>query len=315
VEANISLSVDADGRRMLYACLADKHFGDSDLSIRRLVTTRIILILAAFIASVSTVTTYAQDTFLIRWQARASATQALQPKWIVPVVSPYPTLIQVFRTEFTRQISPTHVDIWNLGSSRGLNLIPFARTEFDIFVPPFFQHSDTTRDGFGDLSTSAKFRVASGNEKHGNYSVAAILVATVPTGSYKNGGLDASINPAISGGKGWGKFDMAATVGGTLPTGDTQTIGRTVATNAYGQYHVAKYLWPELEMNSTAFYGGTHDGKIQTFLTPGLMTGKFALHQDAHARAGFAAGIAFQTSVTQFHTFNHGLVVTSRFIF
>jgi len=279
------------------------------------VSTCSVLTLAVFIVLAFTATAHAQDTFLARWQARASATQALQPKWIVPVVAPYPTLIQVFRTEFTRQISPTHVDIWNLGSSRGLNLIPFARTEFDIFVPPFFTHSDATADGFGDISTSAKFRVASGNEKHGNYSVAAILVATVPTGSYKNGALDASINPAISGGKGWGKFDMAATVGGTLPTGDTHTTGRTVAINAYGQYHAAKYLWPELEMNSTAFYGGSHDGKIQTFLTPGLMTGKFALHQDPHARAGFAAGVAFQTSVTQFHTVNHCLIVTSRFVF
>ena len=58
--------------------------------------------------------------FFDKWQARASATQALQPKWMVPVVSPYPMLIQVFRSDFTRQISPTHVTTWNLGTSRGL---------------------------------------------------------------------------------------------------------------------------------------------------------------------------------------------------
>jgi len=259
---------------------------------------------------------FAQQTFLERWQARASATQAEQPKWIVPVVSPYPTLIQVFRSDFSRQISSTGVTTWNLGTSRGLNLIPFARTEFDFFVPPFFEHSDKTPNGFGDFSTAAKYRIASGNEQHGNYSVAAIVTASVPTGSYKNGIADASVNPALSAGKGWKQFDAAVTLGGTLPTGDTHSIGRTVTTNAYAQYHVAKYLWPELEVNETAWYGGTRDGKVQTFLTPGMMFGKFALHPDKPARRpGFAAGVAFQTSATHYHTYNHSLIFTGRFLF
>ena len=77
-----------------------------------------------------------------RWQARATAIQALQPKWMVPVVSPYPMLVQVFRADFSRQLSPPDVTTWSLGVSRGLNLIPFARTEFDVLVPPFFERSD-----------------------------------------------------------------------------------------------------------------------------------------------------------------------------
>jgi Putative MetA-pathway of phenol degradation len=286
------------------------------LKIRLFVSVGSIRCLCAIFAFSMPVVGVAQDSFFTRWQARASATQALQPKWMVPAVSPYPQLIQVFRSDFSRQISSTHVTTWNLGTSRGLNLIPFARTEFDIFVPPFFVHSDKTPDGFGDFSMAAKYRIAAGNEQHGNYVVSASVTASVPTGSYKNGSPDASINPTVAAGKGWKKFDFAACLGGTLPTGDTKTIGRTIAGNAYGQIHLDKYFWPELEVNSTAWFGGARDGKVQTFLTPGLMTGKYALHPgDPHSRPGFVAGVGFQTAVTSYHVYNHNLVFTGRFVF
>ena len=262
--------------------------------------------------------TYASGSgsFFERWQERASATQALQPKWIVPVVAPYPMLIQVFRADFTRQISPAHATTWNLGATRGVNLIPFARTEIDILVPPFFEHDTKTRDGFGDFSVTGKYRILSANEKHGNYLLTAQLSATVPTGSYTNGATDAVITPSISGGKGFGKFDGFVSVGGALPTGDQKVIGRTIATNSVAQYHVQKYLWPELEINSTAFYGGSKDGKVQTFLTPGLMFGKYAIHpNDKTSRLGFATGVGLQTAATHYHTYNHSLIFTGRFIF
>jgi hypothetical protein len=254
--------------------------------------------------------------FFDKWQARATATQALQPKWMVPVVSPYPMLIQVFRSDFTRQISPTHVTTWNLGTSRGLNLIPFARTEFDIFVPPYFEHSDKTPDGFGDFSFSGKFRILSASEKHGNYLLSTYVTATLPTGSYKNGATNATITPAITGGKGFGKFDAMVAIGSALPTGNTAIIGRTLTSNEVFQYHVQKYVWPELEINTTAWYGGSKDGKVQTFLTPGLMFGKFSLHsKESTSRTGFAAGVGFQTAATTYHTYNHSLAYTGRFLF
>jgi hypothetical protein len=273
-----------------------------------------LLLLSAVLAN--SASSPAQQNFFAQWQARASATQALQPKWAVPVVSPYPMLIQVFRSDFTRQISPTHVHTWNLGTSRGLNLIPFARTEVDIFTPPYFLHSDATRDGFGDFSMSAKYRILSGNEQHGNYLLSAFVVATVPTGSYKNGATDASVNPTLSGGKGFGRFDVITNLGGTLPTGNTATTGRSIVSNTAAQYHVGKYLWPELEINSTAWYGGTRDGKVQTFLCPGIMASKFSLHpHETQSRLGFAAGFGFQTAVTSYHTYNHSLIFTGRFLF
>ncbi len=259
---------------------------------------------------------HAQDTFFSRWQQRASATQARQPRWMVPAVAPFPTLIQVFRSDFTRQRTPTGVQNWNLGASRGLNVIPFARTEVAVLVPPFFEHGDKTRDGFGDLSFSAKYRFASGNELHGNYAAALSLVATVPTGSYKNGSADAGLNPYLAFGKGFRKVDFVSGIGGTLPTGDTKALGRTVVTNSYAQYHVAKYFWPELELNTTAWYGSSRDGKTQSLLTPGLMTGKYAFRpHDETSRTGAVLGIAFQTAVTHYHTFNHNLVFSGRILF
>ena len=250
-------------------------------------------------------------------EARATATQSLQPKCMVPVVSPYPMLIQVFRSDFTRQISTTHVTTWNLGTSRGLNLIPFARTEFDILVPPFFEHSDKTPDGFGDFSFAGKYRILSANEKKGDYLLSATVTTALPTGSYKNGATNATITPVITDGKGFGKFDAIVAIGSALPTGNTSTIGRALTSNEVFQYHVQKYIWPELEINTTAWYGGSRDGKVQTFLTPGLMLGKYSprIKQDSASRLGLAAGAGFQTSTTTYHTYNHSLIFTGRVLF
>lgn len=135
-------------------------------------------------------------------------------------------------------------------------------------------------------------------------------------GSYKNGSTDASLNPTINGGKGWGRFDVIANLGATLPTGNAASVGRTLTTATVAQYHVGKYLWPELEINTTRWYGSTRDGKIQTLLTSGIVVGKFAFHpHDTKARSGLVAGFAFQTAATHFHAFNHNLVFTSRYIF
>lgn len=262
--------------------------------------------------------TYATGTenFFQRYEERATKIQSQQPKWIVPVVSPYPMLIQVFRADFSRQISPTLVTNWNLGTTRGLNLIPFNRTEIDILIPGYFEHGDKTLDGFGDFTVSGKLRILSGNEQHGNYLLSAFVTASVPTGSYANGATDALVTPALTGGKGFKKFDAFTTISGTLPTGNQKVLGRNIATNSVFQYHALKYLWPEFEVNTTAFYGSTKDGKVQTFLTPGLVVGNYKRHpKDEKARLGLVAGVGFQDAATHYHLYNHNLVFTSRIIF
>ena len=265
----------------------------------------------------ATASLHAQDGFFAKWEARASQTQSKQPSWSVPLVAPYPMLIQVFRADFTRQVTPALTDTWNYGASRGLNLIPGFNSEFDAYYPPYIQHNvKTAKDGFGDVGFLYKYRILSANEKSGNYMLSVQLVSTIPTGSHTNGSTDASVSPTLLGGKGFGRFDVISSVGGTLPTGDTVKLGRSVAWNTTAQYKIGKFVWPELESNATWFYGGKNDGKSQNFLTPGATFSKFKFHPaDPHSRAAIATGAGMQIATSKFHTYNHNLVFTARLLF
>jgi len=279
--------------------------------------------LSKFVASVillvlcSAASLHAQDNFFSRWEQRATQTQSKQPSWSVPLVAPYPMLIQVFRADFTRQVTPALTDTWNYGASRGLNLIPGFNSEFDFYYPPYIQHNAKgAKDGFGDVGFLGKYRILSANEKNGNYMLSAQVTATIPTGSHSNGSTDASVSPTLLGGKGFGNFDVISSVGGTLPTGDTVKLGRSVAWNTTAQYRIHKVVWPEIEDNATFFYGGKNDGKMQNFVTPGITFSKFKFRpQVASSRAAIAFGGGEQVATSAFHTYNHNLVFTARLLF
>ncbi len=256
------------------------------------------------------------EDFANKWQARAAKTTAKQPKWAVPMIAPFPMLAQVFRTDFTRQITPSGAQNWNLGSGKGFNLIPFANTQVDLLVPAYTIHGDSDSDGFGDLPFLVKYRFASSSENEGNYIVTGALGWSLPTGTNKNGAASAVITPYLMAGKGAGKFDVFTSVGAGLPTSGTGTSGRTILWNTVTQYHVSKYLWPEVELNSTSYLGGSRDGKTQMFLAPGIVIGKFPLRpQNPTSRMGFVGGVAFQTAVTSYHSYNHSLVMSVRLAF
>ena len=262
-------------------------------------------------------TLFAQDNFFSQWEKRTSRTQSKQPSWSVPLIAPYPMLIQVFRADFTRQVTPALTDTWNFGGSRGLNLIPGFNSEFDFYYPPYIQHNAKgAKDGFGDVGFLYKYRILSANEKNGNYMLSAQLTAAIPTGSYSNGSTDASVSPTLLAGKGFGHFDVISCLGGTLPTLDTAKLGCSVAWNTTAQYRIHKYFWPEIEDNATFFYGGKNDGKMQNFVTPGITLSKFKLHPgNETSRLAVAFGGGVQIATSQFHTYNHNLVLTSRFVF
>jgi hypothetical protein len=280
-----------------------------NIQLLKFVTTALLLVAASSSAQ-------AQDNFFTRWEQRASQTQAKQPSWSVPVVAPYPMLIQVFRFDASRQVAPALTDTWNLGASRGLNLVPGFNSEIDFYYPPYLEHNTKAKDGFGDVSFLYKYRFLSGNEKSGNYMLSAQLVASIPTGSYSNGSTDAVLTPTLLAGKGFGRFDVISSLGGTLPLADAATLGRTVVWNTTAQYHAGKYVWPELESNATFFYGAKNDGKMQNFLTPGVTFSKFKFHpQEAKSRAAVAFGAGMQIATSQFHTYNHNLVFTGRLVF
>src|SRR5579884_3326105 len=129
---------------------------------------------------------FAQNGFFYSWENLVRSTMAQQPPWPVPLFAPTSNLSQLFRYDIVRQITPAGTDTWNYGFSKGLNLTPWYNTEVDITVPPYIQHNSSAKDGFGDFGTAVKYRFASGNLEHGDYSIAASLAATFPTGSYRN---------------------------------------------------------------------------------------------------------------------------------
>jgi len=265
---------------------------------------------------------FAQDSsqnFYARYSARTSAIQSKQPSWPPPLVTTYTGLFQVARTDIVHQITPTRTDTWNIGNSKCVSFIPFNPVEIDVNLPPYIFHNvPTVKDGWGDMSFLGKVRLLSGNEQHGHYVISVFALATVPTGNYKNGSANASIAPNLAVGKGFGKFDIQTTAGTTLYTSKpaTTTTGNPVAWNAATQYHLSKYLWPEVESNATWFKGGTNHGKMQEFITPGLIAGKFKLHpEDPKSRPGLTVGAGMQIATSQFHSYNHSLVMTARWIF
>jgi hypothetical protein len=277
-----------------------------------------LFLLLSLVSASASAQSDSANGFYGEFAAHTNAIQSKQPAWAVPLVTTYTGLFQVVRTDIVRQIAPAGTSTWNFDNSKGVDIIPGFNTEFDVNLPPYIEHNSTAKDGFGDMSFLGKYRIASGNATHGTYVLSAWVLATIPTGSYKNGSTDASVAPTLGGGKGFGHFDVQSSLGATLPTGKPAitTSGRPVAWNTAAQYHIGKLFWPELESNATFYKGGTNDGKIQEFLTPGIIIGKCALHpSEPKSRPGLGFGAGMQIATSHLHTYNHELVMTARWIY
>ncbi len=258
----------------------------------------------------------AQQSLPAQWEQRATQSQARQPAWPPPLITTYVGLIQVARTDFIRQTASNRVQTWNLDGGKGLNLIPLANTEFDVNLPPYFEHSaSTVANGAGDMSFLLKYRFLSSGAEHGNYDLSAFLSSTIPTGSHKNGATDATVSPNVGFGKGLGRFDVQTTLGGSLPVNDTAALGRTIVWNTAAQLHLANYFWPEVEFNTTYYKGGPNDGKNQTFATPGLLVARKIGVGDARSRTALCVGAGEQIASSRFHSYNHEIAITMRLLF
>ena len=253
------------------------------------------------------------DGFFSSWFAKVAATQAEQPHWITPVVTVTPRLEQEFRYDSSWQMQPDGTTtLANYGGSKGLEVIPLRRIEVIVSPPPYLVRSaGKVPDGFGDVSLLLKYRIFSANEEHGNYILTAFFGASLPSGTYTNGAPAATLTPTLAGGKGWSNFDFCTTLGAVLPVKETNLTGRQIVWNTALQYKVLRKFWPELEVNSTFYSGGPNDGKNQTFLTPGLVLGKFPIWR----RLGITVGGGVQIAASRFHTYNHKGVFTVRFPF
>lgn len=265
------------------------------------------------------------DSFWSRYQARVTATQNEQPHWVTPLVTVTPRLEQEFRTDFVRQTATNGLDTWNFDNSKGLEFIPARRIELLFNAPPFLAHQPAqhARDGFGDVSFNSKFRLFARNEEHGNAIITGFFAATVPTGKSANGSCCAVVTPTLAVGKGWGLFALTSTAGGSLPITDAKALGHTITWNSVAQYRLARtgvsrFFWPEVESNSSFFLGAANDGKVTTYITPGMIIGRIPLtHPEGPTpgRLGVTFGGGEQIAVTSFHATNHMLVFTARMPF
>ncbi len=268
-------------------------------------------LLPTFVWSQSTVSESSYDTFVSNWFRRSSRAESEQPHWAAPMFTVTPRLVQQFRYDMGWQSNKGFTNA-NYGGGRGLELVPLDRIELYVSAPPYITHTKPgLNDGIGDMTFLFKYRAAAGNPENGNYIVTAVLAATVPTGTYANGSTDASVTPSLALGKGWGNFDLQGTAGVTVPTGNSSVLGTPVGLNLTAQYHLLKYFWPEVEINSTMWANGKNDGKKQAYLSPGLVVGKVHLWK----RLGFAFGGGVQIAATQFHSYEHSWVTSIRFPF
>ncbi len=274
-------------------------------------------ILAMMVLCFSSTMSFAQGGFFADWLNMVSKTQAEQPRWATPVATVTPRLEQEFRFDAARNSQATAPGgggdpLWNIDNGKGLEIIPQSRIELLFNAPPDIIHNNPKlHDGLGDVSCLGKVRIFSANEESGNYILTFFLGGSIPTGVYKNGAAAAVVTPYLAGGKGWGRFDIESTFGAGVPVTGHNTIGHAIAWNVTNQYHVGRYFWPELEINSTFYDGGDNDGKKQVFLTPGLVIGRIKIHN----RVGLTFGAGEQIAATHYHQYKDGLILTARMPF
>jgi hypothetical protein len=270
------------------------------------------LFVVALALCLSPALSFAQDGFFSDWFSMVSQTQAAQPHWITPLNTTTPRLEQELRYDIQWQTHNSGVTTDNYGVNKGLEIIPAKNVEAILAVPAYIVNNpDSAHDGFGDWQFLVKYRIAAANEEHGNYILTAFFQMSFPTGQYQQGATNHIITPTLAFGKGFRNFDYQETLGISLPTGNEQSIGRTLAWNNTFQYRVVKKLWPEVEVNFTHYYQGSHAGHTSVYLTPGLVLGRFQLWH----RLSFTAGCGFEIAATSFHPTNHIPILSIRFPF
>lgn len=272
-----------------------------------------LVLAAAFAAGACTAS--AQQTFYERFRGHNADMTALQPAMVTPLVEADPRLIQYARFAFSNQYTAARTQTVNYGNGRGAGIIVGNRFEFDYMPPSYIQHNlATAKDGMGDTSLVGKVRIASGNAQHGNFDVAVILIHSFATGTYKNGAATDVFTPTLAACRSFGRFNLQSALGGTMPTGKIAAQGRSIAWNALTQVHTSTHVWLELSNNATFYFSGSHDGKMQNFVTPAAF---YVIRRKewkpTHPVILFAEGMQIATS--SFHICNHNLISEMRILF
>jgi len=255
-----------------------------------------------------------RPSFKDRFFAHNYEMTKLQPSWPTPLVEADPRLTQYYRFAFSNQYTAAGTHTVNYGNARGGGIVAFNRIQVDLLPPGYIKHHSAAADGFGDAAALIKFRIASANAEHGNYILTAILGHTFAS-SPKNGAATDSWNPILAGGIGFLRhFNVESALGGAMPTGKIAQQGRTILWNSLVHDHISKHVFLELENNATFFFSGTHDGKMQNFITPAAF---YILRREdwkpTHPVFTFAGGMQIATS--GFHTYNHNTILEMRVLF
>jgi hypothetical protein len=278
-------------------------------------TQRLLLSVVGFAATAFALTANAQNYFR-DFHSHNAEVKAVQPTFITPLIGTTPLLGQFVREEFVRQKVVGGDSVWNVGNNKGLSLILNKRFETDLSVPNYVVHGAAPgTDGLGDFCVTARVRIASGNKEAGNYSVSAVASQTWTTGQEKNGAVVWTRGITMVGGKAFGRFAALASVGATIPAATgLATMGRPVAVNTAFEMHVMPRLWAQLESNSTYYNGGSHDGKVQTFVTPGVFLVPVR-PWSAKSKSYVLLGVGMQFATTQYHASDHNLIVDTKIYF
>jgi hypothetical protein len=252
---------------------------------------------------------------------RDAEMRSLQPSgWPVALVTTTPALTQLYRAEFSRQVVTPGVPTWNVGNGKGLSLIMSKRVEFTAAIVPnyIFHNSAKTVDGFGDYSFSSKVRLFSGTNDHGNYAVSGFFTQSFSSGEAKNGSASYTRSYTLLTGKGFGKNFIAQSSGGvTVPaSAGVKSIGHPVVWNTVAFQRLLPKLWLQVEDNATFYHGGSHDGKMQNYITPGLISGRLRPRSWSETdHRALVLEAAMQMGTSAFKTSNHNLIMDAKWVF
>jgi hypothetical protein len=243
----------------------------------------------------------------------ASMTE-VQPTWMGPLMQSDSRLSQSLRLSVSNSYSPGAQPIV-YGNNHGVTFIAARRFQLEFDPPSFFRnHSATPKDGFGNAGALVKWRIASGNEQHGNYAVSAIVSRSFTPGAYENGDYTGAYGPRIAVGKAFGRFNVQTTIGGVLPTGQIALQGRAIEWNTTAQLHPSAHLYLDIENNATYFKGSSSDGQMQNFMTPAAF---YAIRRKnwSPAHAVVVLGGGMQIATSGFYFYNHNLIAEARILF
>jgi hypothetical protein len=212
--------------------------------------------------------------------------------------------------------APASVETFDAG--KGVEIIPLSTTSFTFNYPPYVERSGkNAASAWADWPiVLIKQRLASAGPNDGNYIVTGFLTIQAPTGSLALTNHAWLVTPGLGFGKGWGDFDVQGGITAALPSAHSSSIGTAVTTNLLGQYHLSKYLWPEVELNDTTWSGGSRHGLNELFVTLGSLFGNVPIAENYSVGIGFG----YQFALTHHDVgtpilnpaYDHNWVLTAR---